>query len=916
DRFGAFGNDARGRALTYPGAVAEWLGAIDDERGPDDLLGVVVFDGGQIAVATPRSGPLGGASIDFNAGAGTDIGGALRFAEALFPPDARKRLVLVSDGNDTTGSLSREIERLAPGSATSVPVDVVPVVYSVDNEVLVEGVDAPPRVQPGAPVTVRVLLTSTGRTSGRLAMLYNDEQIDINGSEPGSSRSVELTSGRNVVPVTVRLSDARVHTFEPVFTPDNPDDDGVVANNRGEAFTVTPGRGKVGVVTELGAGTEPQLVRTLRAAGLEAEAVPPGQLPTDLLGLYTYDLIVLDNVARSDMTELVERNLVGYVRDLGGGLVMAGGDRSFGAGSWNGSDLEEILPLELDLPEDIITPSAAIAFVIDTSGSMQQNVLGGSRTQQQIANESTALAIRSLDPTDLVTVIAFDSNYYLSIPLSRNRDPEANAAIVRNFFPGGGTNMYPAIRAAGEQLRNADANVKHVIVLSDGATQDRSPMMDTQIGEELRRAGITVSTIGIGDNLQEASESLRLIAQAGGGTYYPVVDPNALPRIFLKEIMVVRTPSVRVGTFPIATVGDASVLTTGLPADAPPIFGINITQRKDDPLITYSMATSIDGEPTPLLAHWNVGQGRVAAFASGTQGEWVERWLRPVWHGYAGMWTRIARTIARPAGGSGYELTTEIVGDELVIRLDAYEASGEPVDLLTVTGRVYAPDGSDESVRLSQIGPGSYETRARAPEQGNYTVSLAPTMGGEPRAVVIGGVTRAVGPELANLRSDVDTMQRIAERTGGRRLRLDSPDARTLFDRADVQPSRASTPLWPVLAAWALVVFVLDVGTRRIAWDRLVTREVIEHVREQTATAVRTRSERAAGVVSGLRETTKRAERAQATPRERAPMRHRPMDEAKRDHAKGKEGGGDASEALARAKKAQDERRQALRAKM
>ncbi len=911
NRFGEFGVDDRGQPLGWAGAINRWLETIDEGRGPDDLFGVVVFDGGQVAVATPRTGPLTGSSLDFSAGSGTDIGGALRFAEALFPPDARKKIVLISDGNDTSGTLSREIERLAAHTGEGASVDVIPISYRVMGEVLVEGVDAPPRATTGSTVVVRVVLTSTGPASGALDLFYNKELVDLNGRSQGSSRPVRLVAGRNVIPLTIELSPGRVHNFEPVFTPDDPRTDGIASNNRGEAFTVTPGQGVVGVVSDAAATGETQLVRTLRAAGIRAESLTPAQLPTQLLDLFTYDLIVLDNVARPDISEQVQRNLVDYVQTLGGGLVMAGGDRSFGAGAWNNTPLEEILPVELDLPEEIITPSAAIAFVIDQSGSMSQSVLGGSRSQQEIANESTALAINSLDKSDLVMVVAFAGNHWVPVPLAKNENSALSGQVVRSIMPGGSTNMYPAIEAAGRALEGADANVKHIIVLSDGATQNRSAQMDLAIGQQMRRSGITVSTIGIGDNLQEASESLRLIAQSGGGTYYPVIDPNTLPRIFLKEIMVARTPSIKLGTFPPVYLNTGSPLIAGLPTDAPPVFGLNITQRKDDPLITYAMATLVENEPTPLLAHWYVGQGQVGAFMSGTQGEWIMDWLRPVWRGYAGMWTRIARTIARPAGGSGFELTTETVGDEIVLRLDAFETDGAPVDLLTVIGSVWSPDGQERAVRLAQVGPGSYEARVEAPEQGNYTVALTPQMGGATRGLVIGGVTRSVGPELANLRSDVNTLRLIAERTGGRRLSLETSTARELFDRTDLEPTRASTPLWPVLAVWALVVFVLDVGTRRIAWDRLLSREVVDQMREQTTVAVRARSERAAGVLSGLRSGVKKAERAAETPRKRAPMRHRPVEKVTEEHAD--------EQTLAKAKRAQqerDERRQAMRAKL
>ncbi len=908
NRFGSFGTDERGDEVSWASAVERWIERIEEERGPDDLLGVVVFDGGQVAVSTPRSGPITGSGIDFQVRPGTDIGAALRFAESLFPPDTHRRLVLISDGNDTAGTLNAALDRFGPtnaGGRAGIGVDVIPITYRVTGEVVVEGADVPPSAAAGSTVVVRVVISATERTAGRLDLLYNDRRLDINGLAPGSSRAVELTPGRNVIPVTVELEEGRTHRFEPVFTPDRPESDGITSNNRAEAFTVTPGRGRVGVVT-LYDGPHPT-VRALESVGIEAESVRPGDLPLSLLGLYRYDLIILDNVSRTEVSESVQKNLVEYVRTLGGGLVMAGGTGSFGAGLWNGSAIEEVLPVELDLPDEIIESSIAIVFVLDQSGSMQQRPSGGSLTQQTIANESAALAIETLSKTDTVGVIGFNLSTNVVVPLARNTDPTASAQAVRNILPNGGTDMYPAIVAAGEMLENADANVKHVVVLSDGRSGNSSPENDEIVATTLAERGISISTISIGDGADR--ESLQRIAFLGGGQYHDVINPNTLPRIFLKEISVVRQPEVRQGLIQPVDLGSASPLLTGVPSmeSAPPVLGINLSVPKEDPLITYALST---GRGEPLLAHWFVGQGQVAAYLSGSI-EWADRWLG--WDGYVALWSRIARQIARPAGGSGFELTTTVEGEELVIRLDAFDINDEPVDLLTVTGSAYAPSGERVDVRLAQTGPGAYEARLPADEQGAYAVVLTPSKAGSPQAVVVGGATRAVGPELANLTSDVGTLRRVQERTGGRLLSLQTPDASYVYDRADLEPTRASTPLWPLLAVWTLVVFVFDVGTRRIAWDRLLTREVLEEVREQTQGAVRTRAARATGAVQKLRDHRPAEQRPdQAAPQERAPMRHRPAAPAQ------PQPGMDA-EAMARAQKAaaeREERRKEMRAKI
>ena len=63
-------------------------------------------------------------------------------------------------------------------------------------------------------------------------------------------------------------------------------------------------------------------------------------------------------------------NIRTYVQDLGGGLVMIGGDQAFGLGGYYKTTIEEILPVRSDFEKEKEKPSIAMVLVIDKSGSM------------------------------------------------------------------------------------------------------------------------------------------------------------------------------------------------------------------------------------------------------------------------------------------------------------------------------------------------------------------------------------------------------------------------------------------------------------------------------------------------------------------------------------------------------------------
>jgi Ca-activated chloride channel homolog len=282
-----------------------------------------------------------------------------------------------------------------------------------------------------------------------------------------------------------------------------------------------------------------------------------------------------------------------------------------------------------------------------------------------------------------------------------------------------------------------------------------------------------------------------------------------------------------------------------------------LTQTRPEPTITYAMAAA-EGEP--LLAHWAVGLGQVAAWTSDAS-EWAREWLEHP--AYSQLWMQVARTIARPAMGGNSELTSEVVGDVLRIRLDAGDDAGRPLDLLTVPATVYPPGGGEpQRLTLSQTGPGTYEGQAPALESGTYVVTAQPRQGTQALPPVFGGTSRAAGVEFRRLEASPALLERIASMTGGRRLSLAGGAAADLFDRRGIVPTEARTPLWRSLLLWTLLVLLLDVATRRVAWDRFVSREYGVELRKNAAEAIRDRSEQASRTIEGLRGGVRRPETA------------------------------------------------------
>src|SRR3972149_1415632 len=111
----------------------------DATRG--DRAGVVVFGRDAATEIPPLDAPWQLSRIESLVDPRfTNLQGALEMAEASFPPDTAKRVVIVSDGNENYGDASAQAERMRQAGTG---IDVVPIRYQRRGDVVVQRLDAP-----------------------------------------------------------------------------------------------------------------------------------------------------------------------------------------------------------------------------------------------------------------------------------------------------------------------------------------------------------------------------------------------------------------------------------------------------------------------------------------------------------------------------------------------------------------------------------------------------------------------------------------------------------------------------------------------------------------------------------------------------------------------------------------------------
>jgi Ca-activated chloride channel family protein len=780
----------------------EWVRQARALAQPDDQLAVINF-GRWSSIAVPDARPSS-SSGDPRAVAGqmppsdaTNLADALQLGDSLLPASGRRRLVLLTDGQQNVGRAQDIVPRLAArGIEVSFVQPEAPIVIA---DVLLRGLEAPGYQRNGETLQADALLESTHSTSATLRLFLDNRQV--------VEQKIELKPGGQRVPLVVRRSADRATSF-PAFHVLRAEveaaDDAVQANNVAEAFTVTKETGRV-LLLENRAGEAEQLEEALRNSGLRTEVRPASAIPPSAAPLQIYDSIVMVNVPSTALTLDQQTTLESYVQDYGRGLLVTGGNTSYALGGYANSLLGDLLPVDPTPPARRELGSVALILVIDKSGSM--DLYRSDVSKMAMAREAAILATEALNPNDHVGVVAFDSRYQWVVPLTRLSGPPDLAAVksrIATIQADGGTYIFPALEAAYQAVATVPAKLKHIVLLTDGLSADGDY---AGLISRTKPQNITLTTIGVGSDTDTAL--LTRLALLGDGRYYFTERPQEVPRIVSRETTIVSRNAIVEGLIRPLLTESSPVLADLHGEELPPLNGYVATSARPR---AQTVLTSDRGDP--ILAHWQYGLGRVVAWTSDARSEWAGGWFdspsaRRVW-GQAVRWSMPAPT------DPSFQLSTVVEGDQVTVRVHAFEADGRFSDRREVSATVTTPAGRALQVPLRQVGPGSYEVVAQAPGPGTYAVQAEESRNGSVARSEVGGFVVTPAAELRTAVANRALLEQLAQVTGGREL----TDPNEAFARDGNWLATNWTPLWPWLVGLALVLLPIDIAARRLSLFR------------------------------------------------------------------------------------------------
>lgn len=758
-------------------AAVQKIRAASDAMEADDQAGVIVFARQPLIESAPQSGLRTEELLSTPDPDYTDLSSLVRLAAGVFPEGMRRRLVVFSDGNENRGNT---LEALREAQASGITIDVFPIEAPPRNEVSLSRLDIPGRVEREQPFEVKVEAISSGVGPATLR-LYRD-------GTPLGSRELALREGRNQYTLTLTEEDSGFHTFEAVLESVN---DQRPDNNVAAGFTRVSGPQRVLLV-----GSERDNAALLNAFDLSKVNAEPGvSLPASLAGLQDYDAVLLNNVSAVEFAPGQLENIERYVKDLGGGFGMIGGENGFGPGGWIGTPVEDTLPVNMELKSKERFPSLALVMAVDKSGSMGGNVGGGSK--MDLANRAAVEAVQLMGPRDLVGVLAFDSAGKWVAPITSAEQKAEISRRILTIRPGGGTDAYQGARMAFEALEKAQANLKHLILLTDGHT---APSDFVELVGKMNEAGVTLTTIAIGPDADQTF--LRDLAEYGKGRYYFCPDPSRVPRIFVRETILVQRSYIIEETVQPERTSVHPILEDEEAVGLPPLHGWIATEPKERSEVILRIKSD------PLLAAWQAGLGKAIAYTSDVVPRWARDWVGSA--GFVAFWDRAARWVLRGEMSTDLHPRLELDRGQGRVIVEAANPSGERLNFLQLKARVVRPDMTSEEIVLRQTALGHYEGEFNAEMPGAY---LAGIYDGEGRQASAGGMV-AFSPEFKDFGSNDYLLHEMARQTGGKvKPRLDE-----IF-RREGPVVRSSKEVTFELLAIALFLLIVEVGVRRLYLD-------------------------------------------------------------------------------------------------
>lgn len=718
----------------------------------------------------------------------TDILTTLKRSLELLPEEYHRRIVLFSDGINNVNGFSIK-DYLPYLSASGVEIMTVPL-KTVNDSIRVHELQLPNIVRKGQTFEIHAMVESDGSIPKVNGTLYHNDA-------PVHDIEFTLQQGLNELKLPLQqVWETRLHTYHLKLNVS----DEISENNQAEGVVLIRDKPHVLYIENELEQIE-NLKVVLEENGFIVNVIPATEIPTELIVLQQYHIVILSNISADILSSQQMDMLDSYVRDLGHGLVVIGGGNAFGPGGYTDTKIEDILPVEMTPRER--KDSVALYFIIDTSGSMANYV--GLQTKLELAIEAIRSGILNLAEEDKVGIISFSAGRKPYIISKLTSDHNNLIEVVGRLKPTGGTTaMKEAISTAVELLNASEEERKHIILLSDGKSTGE-PSEFVQVAEAGANEGIKTSTIAIGGAAQK--DLLREIASAGNGQSRFVENVQELPKVLVDTVRETQNYIIQEQFIPVITNSDTPILANI--ETFPLLYGYVATSEKSAADVFLK-----SHKDDPILTGWYYGLGKCVVWTSDIKPAWSKDMIS--WENFGKFWGQVVN----------WTLPSEGINVDFDLNVYPRDGSAEVVintqnsELVSYIVQVAGPKGSSQSVMVHQENLNRYVGEFQMKDSGSYIITAKP----DDESILTQTLSLSYPIEYTDFKINVNLLMKLAQETGG----IFEPTLTEIAAPAGVSIEKRIS-LSHIFMIVAVVLFVLEMILRRFS----IASGYIAQLREQ-----------------------------------------------------------------------------------
>jgi uncharacterized membrane protein len=682
--------------------------------------------------------------------------------QAILGSSLKSSVVIVeSDGNSNKGTNPLDIAAYASKANTRI-FAILP--EPIENEVFIESIS-------GAKNTP---INSEYIGSVRIGKLGED-----------AAYKLKLSIGSQVLMETDVTQEASYldFPFRHVFSRTGPynisasivpaSDDFFVENNAFNKVVDVTERPRILLVTESEYSPLREVLEEVYA--LETRASLPSVLNT-------YSAIVIDNIHAGKLGDYAP------IREFiaeGSGLLVVGGNSSYGNGGYYGSGFERLLPVRSTEAEEKKDRQINIIFVIDISGST--GLMIGGETKIDLQKSIIVRMIRDLADAAHMGAVTFNSDAYVIQQILKMDDSSPLEEKVSRLKFGGGTYVLVGLTKAREMLRHLQGS-RYVILVSDGITN--YPVKAFQEAASMAEEGIITHTIGVGFDTDESF--MAGLALQGRGSYF---SPSQTDRVKLIVGALEEQERDESKGFAMIVTDANHFITQGM-------WNLNVSLKSFNDVTAKSGSQILAATPSmkPILAIWRFGLGRVVSLSTDSGREWSGQLYGEGNSRIVSSSVNWAVGDAERGGDLRIECADTRVGKETVVIIRSKKEyprislGGDSVDLKRLDQESYYFSFVPESAGFLTVGSGEYSCAMAV----NYP------------------------QEFGELRLNTAILTAMADTTGGevyqsgQTSKLMDDLSGYVVDQA-MGISRSREDLYYIFGLVALILFFSDVAMRRIS---------------------------------------------------------------------------------------------------